>query len=207
MSGTVNHGIVSFGGKIIASHIWEKAMSRGQFIAVYSSRLKEHSQNHWSEAFVRSLGEPSVLDPEGYGQREGSRSRYGEIARYEPAYDQQFLRIVEDCGSYHGNPTVIVPAVTTDEEALRQWVEMDSRSADLCERLFPYPGDRKKRTERRLRDVIRVLDPAHGWSFFLAFFPSSIAGIVIFICDNSADVEVISQAVTADSHASLIERW
>jgi len=55
MSEGVNHGIVSFGGKIVASHIWEKALSRGQFIAVYTTRVVEQSREHWSEAFVRSL--------------------------------------------------------------------------------------------------------------------------------------------------------
>jgi hypothetical protein len=126
--------------------------------------LQEQSQNYWSEVLVRSLAKPAVLDPEGCGQREGVRGPYGEVARYEPAYDQQFLRIVEDCCSYSVDRTIIVPAVTTDEEALHQWVELDSRSAGLCERLFPPPDDREKKAERRLRDVTRVLDPVHTFA-------------------------------------------
>src|SRR5579863_6401757 len=98
----MNHGIVCLRIDIVASTIWNMAMDRGQFVALYTAthapvggRSRYDPVEIWELAFVRSIGEPAVLDPQGFGERPGFRHPTGEYARYEPDCDARFCAMVE----------------------------------------------------------------------------------------------------------------
>src|SRR5579872_5049233 len=100
----MNHGIVCIRGETVTSKLWEMAMGRSQYVALYTTRFiggghawydSGVSGPSWNSAFMHSIGEPAVFDPRGFGQRPGFRHPTGEYARYEPAYDLQFRKMVE----------------------------------------------------------------------------------------------------------------
>jgi hypothetical protein len=114
------HGVLMFHGGIPDSRVWDLAINRRQLIALYTSRDAEREPDRapfrvWEPAFVHSLGEPKELDPEGYGQRPGYRSPYGEYARYEPTYSEQFTLMCQLCSR---SPTVVLPTTGSDNDAL-----------------------------------------------------------------------------------------
>jgi hypothetical protein len=124
--GEMNHGVVMFRREgMPESRIWQMAMGQGKFVAVYSPRSmerwgEESDRELWSSALVptagAALGYPSVFESAGHG---------ADYARYEPAYDDEFLRMCQGC-SGAPYPTVVLPAAATDEQAMRLLGDLDS---------------------------------------------------------------------------------
>jgi hypothetical protein len=207
----MNHGVVCFRGDIVASTIWERAMGRSQFVAVYSTRMLEgHGLGRdfgasWKLAFVHSVGEPAVLDPGRFGQRPGFRHPTGEYARYEPGYDLQFCGMVEGCASEL--LSVAVPASVDDEEALRLLGEMALAEQELCERFWDQPHEKRNKSERRLRDVVGLIALREEWTFFMIKF-SLYTPASIFLSDSQADVDALAAAViTNGNREDVVEKW
>src|SRR5947209_4846967 len=107
----MNHGVVMFARNDIPhSCIWQMAMSRGQFVAIYTSRSVERATDGsisdlWASAFVPTTGEPLRFPP--FPDLGGN---YMDYARYEPPYDEQFSIMCRCCSAYNGYPTVVLMA-------------------------------------------------------------------------------------------------
>ncbi len=208
----MNHGIVCFRADIVASTIWEMAMGRSQFVAVYTERMLErHRPGHdsgasWNTAFVRSIGEPAVLDPEGFGQKPGFRHPTGEYARYEPACDVQFCAMVEHSASC-AFLSVAVPAPVGDEEAQRLLGEMYPAMFQLHERYWDQPHEKRRRHERRLRDVVGLIALHEEWAFVISSF-DRYTPVAIVLSDNYSYVGTVVEAVVARGNRDdLVEKW
>jgi hypothetical protein len=185
------------------SRIWEMAMSRGQFIAIYTQRRMERSadgsaREPWSSAIVPTTGGPlrfpSSTDLEG---------DYTDYARYEPAYDSQFLEMCLSCGGYGGAPTVALPATASDEEALRLLGAMDSINLTamqyVYERFYVVPRRNLRNPERGQIQLSRLMRPillSDGWAYFLGFFRGGDC-VVVLLSDNESDVEGLFAPIDA----------
>jgi hypothetical protein len=106
----MSHGVVMFRREGTDSRIWEMAMGRGQYIAVYAERRLEQKadgsdREPWASSLVPTAGEPRTHTP--FPDHPESVREY---ARYEPAYDAQFVEMCRDCTGYSGAPAVALPA-------------------------------------------------------------------------------------------------
>jgi hypothetical protein len=191
----MNHGVVMFRREETDSRIWEMAMSRGQFIAVYAERRLEQSadgsdREPWASSLVPTAGEPLRFTPF------PDRSDYViEYARYEPAYDVEFLEMCRDCTGYSGAPAVALPTTTSDEEAMRLlgalYAIQDGAWPYMEERFYVVRRRNLRRPEKsgiRLSSLMGSIHPRDGWAYFLGFF-SSEDGVVVFLSDDASDVE------------------
>ncbi len=209
----MNHGIVSRRPEVVASSVWDRAMSRGQFVAIYTERLGEGGGvwnstfvRSWNSTFVHSIGEPAVLDPEGFAERPGFRHRTGEFARYEPSYDALFCAIVEHCAR-HAFLSIAVPTSVEDGEAQRLLGEMYPAMFRLQERYWDQPHEKRTRRERRLRDVVGLIALREEWAFFISGFDRYIPCAIV-LSDDDTDIEAVAEAVVADGNRdSLVEKW
>ena len=209
----MNHGIVCLRLDIVASAIWNMAMDRGQFVALYTAihvpggaRFLYDPAESWEFTFVRSIGEPAVLDPAGYGDRPGFRHPTGEYARYEPGYDSQFRVMIEHSPD-RAFLSLAVPASVDDEEALRLLGEMHPAMFRLCERYWDQPHEKRTRRERRLRDVIGLIALREEWAFFISSF-DRYTPAAVFLSDSASEVNAVAEAVVANGNrASLVETW
>jgi hypothetical protein len=192
----MNHGVVMFQGKgEPESRIWEMAMGRGQFIAIYTEKRMERgaegfARESWSSAFVPTTKEPLRLPrfPDLAGD-------YTEYARYEPSYDQQFLEMCRLCTTYAGAPTVVLPATASDEEAMRLLVELQSTESEslayLYERFYVVPRQNLRLREKSRISLSHLMRPFRlndEWAYFLGFFRSG-DGVVVFLSSSKSDVE------------------
>jgi hypothetical protein len=201
----MNHGIVSNRPGVVAASVWDRAMSRGQFVAIYTERFIE-GVGDWNSTFVHSIGEPAVLDPEGFGKRPGFRHPTGEYARYEPSYDAQFCAIAEHCAG-HSFLSIALPTSVEDEETLRLLGEMYPAMFRLRERYWDQPHEKRARRERRLRDVIGFIALREEWTCFFSGF-DRYTPCTIVLSDNRSYIEAVTEAIVADSNwDNLVETW
>lgn len=205
----MNHGIVCIRGDTVASTLWELAMGRSQFVAIYTTRIFDgpnRSVASWDSAFMHSIGEPPVLDREGFGQRPGFRHPTGEYARYEPAYDAQFLKMV-DLSSDRALLSVAAPASVQDDEALRLLGEMHPAVSRLRERYWDQPHEKRTRRERRLRDVIGLIALREEWVFFISSFDRYTPAAIV-LSDSQPVIKALVKAVAAEGKRdNLVETW
>jgi hypothetical protein len=236
----VNHGflMLSRGDDVPESCIWQLAMCRGQFVAIYTSRRVEQRsspENPWRSTFARSVGEPPlswfVLDEKHRRELENdlqsANPRYrhptGEYGRYEPEYDEQFLKMCSACMGYGADATAVVPSTASDEEAMRLlgeikvmwmhgWVCLEDR---LAKNPWYQKRDRQK-PQGKLSDLIKPIHLRNGWAYFLGFF-SKPAGVVVFLCDDYSATEGLVRSIVGENlptrktdwldYYGVIERW
>jgi hypothetical protein len=200
----MNHGIVCRLTEAVSAYVWDLAMSRGQFVALYTVK---RSSDLWLSTVVRSIGEPVAFDPLGLGQQPGFRHPTGEYARYEPEYDQQFVKMVEHC-TCNGDLTPVLPATVSDQEAVWLLGKMHSVKGQVHEKFYDQqPLDKRPTSERRLRDLFRPIRLSNGWAFCLGVFHYTTP-IVLFLADNPADIEALSERVKEDRlYNGLFEEW
>ena len=118
--GKMNHGVVMFqGSERPELRIWEMAMGRGQFVALYTGRRMERSSDGspWRALVVRAV--PTSGEPPRFSRFPDLARNETEYARYEPAYDGEFLEMRHLCGRCSAVPTVVVPATARDAEVMR----------------------------------------------------------------------------------------
>jgi hypothetical protein len=132
----MNHGVLMFQQDAFESRLWEMAMSRSQFVAIYTHRSVERSTDGsirelWHSALVprsgKSLAWPRCPDLEG---------NYAEYGRYEPGYDKQFFKMCATCAGWYGHRTVVVPSSACDEGAMDLLDQFDSILDRLDEPLW-----------------------------------------------------------------------
>src|SRR5262249_6368137 len=145
-----------------------------------------------------------------------------EYARYEPAYDTQFLEMGRDCTRYSGAPAVALPA-TAGEEAMRLLRGLDAIQRGggpyLDERVYVVARPNLRRAEKseiRLSSLMGSIHPRVGWAYFLGFFRAG-DGVDVFLSDDASDVEGLFEPTDAGRpiirqadwlyHHGLIERW
>jgi hypothetical protein len=220
----MNHGIVMFSGNgELESRLWAMATGRSQFVALYTEKRMEQgadgfASDLWSKVFVRTIAEP--LSPLQLPDRAGDHAEY---ARYEPAYDQQFLDMCRRCTGYSGAPTVVLPATAGDKEAMRLLVELQSTESGawtyLHERFYIVPRQNLRRQEKspiRMSHRMESIRLNGQWAYFLGFFRGG-DGVVVFLSDRESDVEGLFQT-TAENHPAkrqadwlydlgVIEKW
>ncbi len=220
----MNHGVVMFqGSERPESRIWEMAMGRGQFVALYTGRRMERSSDGspcepWSSALVPTSGEPPR-----FSRFPDLARNETEYARYEPAYDGEFLEMCHWCGRCSAVPTVVVPATARDAEVMRLLGEMasiqDGAWRYLYERFYVVPRHNLRRPERskiRLSTLMMSIHPDGGWAYFLGFFRGG-DGVVVFLSDDESDVEGLFESTDAGRpiigqadwlhHHGVIEKW
>jgi hypothetical protein len=206
----MNHGMVCFREDGIAARVWDEAESRGESVAIVTSKSVEyrgnwHGHNNWHRAFLRSFGEPAALDPEGYGQRPGFRHPTGEIARYEPESRKQFLYMLPDCT----HTTAILRATMSDDEALRIFAELFFEffnSFDIFFELSNNDVRLRKTGRRRLRDKLGFVHIHNEWGLFLVEY--RYTPLLIYLSGSASSVEVSAELVVADERPGrLIEKW
>jgi hypothetical protein len=189
------------------------AMDRGQFVAVYTTTHVPGGGSYgdgpaeiWELMFVRSIGEPAVLDPQGFGERPGFRHPTGEYARYEPNYDAQFCDMVAR-STGRAFLSLALPASVDDEEAQRLLGEMHPAMFRLRERYWDQPHENRTRRKRRLRDVIGLIALREEWAFFISSF-DRYTPAAIFLSDSASDCDAVAAAVVADDNRDgLIVTW
>jgi hypothetical protein len=212
-AGKMNHGIVCLRLDIVASSIWNIAMARGEFVAAYTTTHVPGGGSYgdgpaeiWVLTFVRSIGEPAVLDPQGFGDRPGFRHPTGEYARYEPGYNSQFCVMIEHSPD-RAFLSLAVPASVDDEEAQSRLGEMYPAMFRLRERYWDQPHEKRTRRERRLRDVIGLITLREDWAFFISSF-DRYTPAAIFLSDSDSDVDAVAAAAVTDGNLhSVIEKW
>jgi hypothetical protein len=206
----MNHGMMCFREDGIAARVWDEAESRGESVAIITSKSVEYAgylrdKGTWHRAFVRSFGEPAALDPEGYGQRPGFRHPTGEIVRYEPDSRKQFLYILPDCR----HTTAILRATLSDDEALRLFAELYLAyhlAFDILYELSHTDVKLRKTGRRRLRDKLGFVHVHNEWGLFLVEY--KYTSLLIYLCGSASDVESLAELVVAgERHGRLIEKW
>jgi hypothetical protein len=219
----MNHGVVLFQGNgTPESRIWEIAMSRGEFIAVYTRKGVGWAGDGglselWSSAFVQAMDD-SWTSPGGPNLAE----HFTDYARYEPSYGDQFVRMCQGCTSY-GAPTVVLPASASDEEAMRLLNALHSIETSawrrLHERFYVVPRQnlrRAKKTGIRLSDLVGTFKLNERWSYLLGFFRSG-DDVVVFLSNDELDIAGLFDPASAGSppirqadwlyEYSVIEKW
>jgi hypothetical protein len=218
----MNHGVVMFRREETDLRIWEMAIGRGQSVAIYAERRLEQSadgseREPWASALMPTAGEPLRFTPF------PTRTDYViEYARYEPAYDGEFLEMCRDCTGYSGSPAVALPTTASDEEAMRLLLEFDS----IQVLAWPYIEEnfyvvRRRNLRRpemsgiRLSSLMGSIHPRDGWGYFLGFFRAG-GGVVVFLSDHESDVDGLFEPTEADGpmrkadwlyDRGVIERW
>jgi hypothetical protein len=186
-SEAMNHGVVMFQREAFETRLWQMAMSRGQFVAIYTARCAERSADGtfrelWQSTLVPTTGEPLHWPP--YPDLGGNYVDYG---RYEPAYDAQFLEMCRHCASYYGFQTAVVPSTAGDKEAMALFEQFDSIQETLYDKFYDLKcaGRRIKST---LADLIKPIFLHNGWAYLLGIFGRRDP-IVVFLSDSYSDVE------------------
>lgn len=190
----MNHGLVCFEGDEIGSRLWQTAMGRGEFPALYTRGGPSEDPSvygrAWRESFVPRPDGPLAFG--GY-----------EYARYEPEYDQPFLAMC--LRVYNMFESIAVPAAAGDDEALAVLAAYNAVSPDVHRRFFGDRKDRRKPAERRLRPLIEPIDVPVGWAYLLGFFYPR--PVTVFL---SPDPEVVRTFEAADPdryYFRVVERW
>ena len=221
----MNHGVVMFqGSERPELRIWEMAMGRGQFVALYTGRRMERSSDGspWRALVVRAV--PTSGEPPRFSRFPDLARNETEYARYEPAYDGEFLEMRHWCGRCSAVPTVVVPATARDAEVMRLLGEMasiqDGAWRYLYERFYVVPRRNLRRPERsKIRlSTSHDVDPSR-WrvgAYFLGFFRGG-DGVVVFLSDDESDVEGLFESTDAGRpiigqadrlhHHGVIEKW
>ena len=210
----MNHGVVMFHGEQEPEAlIWEMAMHRGQFLAVYTKkRMESTACGAAGELWLNTLV-PTKGGPPRYPRPGGLADEDGDYARYEPSYDEQFLRMCRSCSGYNGAPTVVLPATTSDEGAMHLLSELHSiePEAMLClyERFYVVPRLNLRRRERsrlRLAELMGSIVPIDGWAYFLGFFQAG-DGVVAFLAEDESVVGRLFGPTSDDRSISRRADW
>jgi hypothetical protein len=94
----MSHGLVAMEYERPGVGVWEFAMSKGDFIAVYAPRTMESfvstTGDLWRSTLVRDVGDVFGPLPEIFDRLGIEREKYG---RYEPEYDEQFIEMYKTC--------------------------------------------------------------------------------------------------------------
>ncbi len=214
----MNHGVVMFARHDMPhAAIWQMAMGRGQFVAIYSSTSMEGSTD-WSSARVPTTGAPLRFPP-----TPDLGGNYNDYARYEPAYDEQFCRMCDRCSGYGGHRTVVLPATASDQEAMRLLGKLDSLWGEIWayyhERFYVIRREnlrKPKKSKYRLADLMKPIQLNDRWAYLLGFCRAG-DDIVVFLSDSQSDVEGIFGSINtgrpiirqADwlEHYGVIEKW
>jgi hypothetical protein len=195
------------------ARIWEMAMRREQFLAVYSRKRVERAacgtaSEVWSNTLVPTKGGPPRCPRPGDLADDDA-----DYARYEPSYDEQFIRMCRSCSGYSGSPTVVLPATTTDEEAMRLLGELRSIESKvmfyLYQRFYKVPRRNLRRQEQSrltLAELMRSIHPSDGWAYFLGFFQAG-DGVVVFLADDESVVGGLFEPPTDDRSISRRADW
>jgi hypothetical protein len=207
---------------MLESRVWQMAMERGQFVAVYAPssmerRADESARQLWSPALV-----PTTRRSPRYAPPPESVDHGTDYARFEPAYDDEFLRMCQQC-SGAPYPTVILPATATDEQAMRLLDGLDSIRDRawryVYERFYVVPRHNLRNPEKSgigLSTLMMPIDPRDGWAYILGFVRSG-DDMAVFLSDDETDVECLFEPPEAGSpiirqadwlyHYGVIEKW
>jgi hypothetical protein len=222
-TGKMNHGVVMYGrGDLPESCIWQMAMEHGYSVAVYAPRSTERMDDErewqlWSSARVPTTGTSLKFAGSRGGVDDGV-----EYARYEPTYDDEFLRICQRC-SGAPCPTVVLPGNAKDEHAMRLLHELDSIRDGmwqcLHEEFYVEPRQNLRKPEKigtKLSTLMMSIHPTDGWVYFLGFF-RSCDGLVAFLSEEEADVKRLFEPARAGFcatrkadwlyHYGVVEKW
>jgi hypothetical protein len=225
------HGIAMVHhGKKVDAVVWDTAMNKGEFVAVYASeRYKTQAfagAGSWQSAFIRSLRDSDSFDPSSFPKRSSSfsmRSAYEdsykyyfeELARYEPEYDEQFYEMCSRCA---GDWSVILPLMATDGEA----VQLLGKLLDLThDAMWSYLDDkfglvrwrenlrRPKVIHHKPSEALRLFGLKYEWAYFMGIFPKF--NVVIFLSGDQLRVDAVASAITGDEpiqwQAELMDRF
>lgn len=190
----MNHGIVCWEGDQIGLRLWNMAMAKGQFVAVYTSRgFTEGGPDRmrdWFESFVPRGGDPLMFG-------------HYEYARYEPGYDQPFLNMCLNVFNKFG--TVVVPSAATELDAVTTLTAYDAISPDVLMRFFGGQKGQRKRSERRLRGLIQPVPLLADWAYLLGFFYPK--PVTVFLAKDDADTHLFETVNADDYYFKVLERW
>jgi hypothetical protein len=163
--------------------VWQFAMARGEFIAVYAPRQMESFHKAvgevWRSTLVRALGEVRV----------GPFTE--QYARYEPEYDEQFLDMYYTCAGTMGAAASDV----TDDDAISVLDDFERHAA------LDIGRDRKPRWAPSLR----LVSIGARWWYF-PYFSDEIP-FTIFL---APEMEMVSEVAERRSNVKgfeVLERW
>jgi hypothetical protein len=216
----MNHGVVMFQWRDVPeSRIWDMAMSRGQFVAIYTCRSVEHrcsTEDLWRSTFVRPIAEPPLswfcsdeklrLKLENDLQSAHPRFRHptGEYGRYEPEYDEQFFKMCGHCSGYGASATAVLPSTASDADAMRLLGEIRSMWNDawayLHDRFCKPPlhdNRHRHKSHSTLSELIKPIHLREGWAYFLGFCHRP-EGVAVFLCDDESDLEGLLKPAVSD---------
>jgi hypothetical protein len=205
----MNHGLVII-GDALEPRIWQMAMDQGRFVAVYTEKFR----SEWESTYVRpSAGESLMVNPmpmdllsiDSLPYKLASRHEpdYLEYARYEPQYDQQFLRMCSNI-NINRHLAIVVPSTTSDEEPMRLLHVLYSLLWPLEERYTNLYGKRKK-SERRLRDVLMPIRLEEAWVYCLGVVGKGYTNV--FLSKDCVDEKWIEEINTDKYEPEVIEKW
>jgi hypothetical protein len=209
------HGIamVHHGTKVDAV-VWDTAMNKGEFVAVYASeRYKTQAfggAGPWQSAFIRSLRDSDSFDPSSFPSF-SKRSAYDdayknyskELARYEPEYDEQFYEMCSHCA---GDWSLILPLMATDDEAIQLLCKLLDLTHDA---MWSYLDDkfglvrwrenlrRPKVIHHKPSEALRLFDLKYEWAYFMGIFPKF--NVVMFLSGDQRRVDAVASAITGTS--------
>jgi hypothetical protein len=224
----MNHGVVMFQKEKFETHLWEMAMSRGQFLAIYTGRWVEHrwpAEDLWNSTFVRSVGEPPLswfcsdetlrMKIENDLQSTDPRFRHptGEYGRYEPEYDEQFFKMCGHCSGYGAEATAVLPSTASDADAMRLLGEIHSMWNDgwayLHDRFCKPPLHDNRHPHKGHTKLSEVIMPVHvrdGWAYFLGFCHKP-EGVVVFLSDDYPVIEGLLRPMVGDDPPMRKADW
>jgi hypothetical protein len=190
----MNHGIVCWEGDGIGSRLWNMAVAKGQFVALYTSRGFAEGgpewMKDWFESFVPRSGDPLMLG-------------HYEYARYEPGYDQPFQNMCLKV--FNKFATVAVPSASDDSDAMTTLTAFEAVSSSVRMRFFGDRNDQRKRSERRLRDLIQPTPLRGDWAYLLGFFYPK--PVTVLLTMDAADIDSFETVDPDRYFFKVLERW
>jgi hypothetical protein len=167
--------------------VWEFAMAREQFIAIYAPQLIStfcgSAGELWRSSFVRSLGEIKIgLSTE-------------EYSRYEPEYNKHFTKMYDNC--HHSMVTTSTDI--TDSEALLVLNDFENMSERTGKAILENENGKK------WQSILRNISIGERWWFFA----NKICDMVftIFLAPESNMVSEVIERMPNIKRIDIVAKW
>jgi len=189
----MNHGLIAFERDEVGAHVWRLAMEQGRFVTVYIGRSIERrmkSGEMWREAYVGSCDPPADYPGEEFG-------------RYEPEYDQLFVRM---CRTLKNTSTasVVVPRESDAKEAIGTLDALHAVSVNVLRRLA-LAGQRRRFSRPRVADLLRQIPIRPAWAYVLNYFYEDPC--TLFLSEDAGMIHALESLNPDERQFARVETW
>ena len=97
-------------------------------------------------------------------------------------------------GAYNRFATAVVPSTSSDRDAMAILCRYDAVSPGVLRRFFSYPGDKRKKSECRIRTVVQPIPLEVEWVYLLNFFYPRPVTLFLAASRETADAQAKQQS-------------